>query len=110
MKRLPAQLEPLKELYPNSEVIQADELFRKPRSRSVTPIMLAEGQAMFQLCRKGGDTMEDEQQHRIVIYDKKYAMDKLLSDHAHLLKVMTELDWMTLMLQVYETFSGTPSE
>jgi hypothetical protein len=97
----PQQLQLLKDLYPDADIIKGTDIFRGILGRKVTKAMLTDGQARIESCRIKGDGMDDAPQARIVIYDKVYALAKLINIHASLLDELSESEWLALMSNVY---------
>jgi hypothetical protein len=99
----PSNLSLLKNLYPDAEVIHGTDIFRGLLNRKVTKLMLTGGHARTESCRIKGDTMDDDPKIRIVIYDKDYALAKLMNMHTELLDELSESDWLVLMSNVHKT-------
>jgi hypothetical protein len=105
-----AQLSIYRELYPDAEVINCSELFRKPRRRTANPVMIETGEARLELCRKDGDKMDDEPEYRIVIYDKDYALAKLAIDLKLIIEGSTQIRFMRTMLAVFTLVQSSGNE
>jgi hypothetical protein len=105
-----AQLSIYKELYPNAEVINCSELFRKPKLRKPNLTMIQTGEARLELCRKDGDKMNNEQEYRIVIYDKSYVLSKLSIDLQYLLVDCTLDQLIDIITETYKGFVSLDPE
>jgi hypothetical protein len=89
-------------LYPNAEIIDSSQIFKGMKFHAIRPGMLSrEGEAIPYICRKKGDTLQDAQEMRIVIFNRDYAVAKLAADTARFKHTLSSHDWEALMSAVY---------
>jgi hypothetical protein len=98
----PLNLTIYKKLYPHAEVIDSSQIFRNMKFHKIKSGMLTiEGEAIPYICRIVGNKLTDEAILRIVIFSRKYVIEKLALDLESIISDLDEDEWSQLMSDVY---------
>lgn len=98
----PLNLEICKALYPDTEIILWNRLFKRMKFHRIQSEMLVDGGHCIPcICRLDTDGTKTPQELRLVIFNRDYVIAKLAGELSEIKQSVSVFEWNNLMSSVY---------